>query len=68
MKIEIVTTPGEKLKETEFGPRYACYCLLQSLLNANHQAIVTICVDATDLAPVINRKPDVVIVILPVPN
>lgn len=61
MKIEIVTTPNEKLKETGFGSRYACHCVLQSLLNANHQAVVTVCVDAADLAEVINRKPDLII-------
>ncbi len=61
MKIEIVTTPNDKLKETGFGSRYACYCVLQSVLNANHQAVVTVCVDAADLAAVIDRKPDLII-------
>ncbi len=61
MKIEIVTTWNDKLKETGFGSRYACHCVLQSLLNAHHQAVVTVCVDAADLAAVINRKPDLII-------
>jgi D-alanine-D-alanine ligase len=61
LKIEIVTTPNEKLKETGFGSSYACHCVLQSLLNANHQAVVTVCVDAADLTAVINRKPDLII-------
>ncbi len=61
MKIEIVTTPNETLKETGFGSRYACQCVMESLLRAHHKAVVTVCVNAADLAAVINRKPDLII-------
>lgn len=61
MNIEIVTTPNNKLKETGFGPYCACETIMQSLLNSNHNAIVTVCENAHDLISVIKRKPDLVI-------
>lgn len=62
MNIEIITTPNNNLKETGFGSRYACYCVLKSLLDANHNAVVTVCKNIADLAAVIKRKPDLVII------
>jgi len=59
--IEIVTTPNDKLKETGFGPYSACETVMQSLLNSNHNAIVTVCKNAHDLASVVKRKSDLVI-------
>ncbi len=61
MDIEIVTTPNDKLKETGFGPHYACEEVMRSLLNSKHNAIVTVCKNAPALASVIKRKPDLVI-------
>jgi len=61
LNIEIVTTPNDKLKETGFGPYYACEEVMQSLLDSNHNAIVTVCKNVPALASVIKRKPDFVI-------
>ncbi len=61
MNIEIVTTPNDKLKETGFGPYYACENVMQSLLGSSHNAVVTVCRNETDLNSIIKREPDLVI-------
>lgn len=64
MDIEIVTTPNGTLKETGFGSRYACDGVMQSLLDSDHNAKVTVCLNATDLAAVVARKPDLILAVV----
>ena len=64
MDIEIVTTPNDALKETGFGPLHACDGVMQSLLDSHHNAIVTVCVNAADLAAVVARKPDLIMAVV----
>jgi D-alanine-D-alanine ligase len=61
LNIEIITTPNDNLKETGFGPLYACENIMQSLLNSNHNAVVTVCKNVLDLNSVIKRKPNLVV-------
>ena len=61
LNIEIVTTPNDELKETGYGPHQACEDVMQSLLTSNHNAVVTICENVSDLDSVIKRKPDLVV-------
>jgi len=62
--IEIVTTPNSTLKETGFGSSQACDSVMQSLLYSNHNAIVSVCVNAADLDAVIARKPDLILAVV----
>ena len=64
MNIEIVTTPNDNLKETGFGPHLVCQSILQSLLDTDHIAVVTICDTITDLYSIIQRKPDLVVIVV----
>ena len=61
MKIEIVTTPNEKLKETGFGSLKACQSVLESINKLGHDVKLNVCKSLDDLAQVVNRKPDFVI-------
>lgn len=61
MNIEIITNINDNLKETGFGPFYACENVKQALLRLGHMAIVTVCHDLSDLINVAKRKPDIVI-------
>ena len=61
MKIEIITTPNEKLKETGFGAVNACYSVLDSISKLGHDVKLNVCSSLNDLTMIVNRKPDLVI-------
>ncbi len=61
MKIEIVTTPNEKLKETGFGALQACQSVFDSIKKLGHDVTLNMCRSLNDLAPIVDRKPDLVI-------
>ena len=61
MKIEIVTTPNEKLKETGFGTLKACQSVFDSIKKLGHDVTLNVCRNLNDLAPIVDRKPDLVI-------
>lgn len=61
MKIEIITTPNEKLKETGFGAMNACHGVLNSMRKMGYAVNLTVCRTVDDLDAVIARKPDSVV-------
>jgi len=61
MKIEIITTPNEALKETGFGALKACNNVLESINRMDHQVELRVCKSLEDLENVVKRKPDLVI-------
>lgn len=61
MKIEIITTPNEALKETGFGTLKACQSILDSIKKIGHTVDITICKMMNDLEQVKQRKPDLVL-------
>ena len=61
MKIEIITTPNEELKETGFGTLKACHSVLDSINRLGHDVKLSVCKSLNDLAQIVNRKPDLVI-------
>ena len=60
MKIEIITTPNEKLKETGFGSLKACKKVLE-VLQKLYDVKLNVCKDRNDLDNIIDRKPDLVV-------
>ena len=56
MNIEILTIPNNTLKETGLGSFQACENIMESLLDSNHNAIITICKNETDLFAIVKRK------------
>lgn len=61
MKIEIITTPNETLKESGFGSFLACNDVLINIKGTGHEVRVSVCKNKGDLAEVVKRKPDLVI-------
>lgn len=61
MKIEIITTPNEELKETGFGTLKACQSVLDSVNKLGHDVKLNMCRNLNDLALIVARKPDLVI-------
>lgn len=61
MKIEIITTPNDKLKETGFGKLISCKNVLNSMAKSGHDIKLVVCKKAKDLADVVKRKPDLVV-------
>lgn len=61
MKIEIITTPNEELKETGFGTLKACQNVLDSINKLGHDVKLNVCRSLEDLALIVNRQPDLVI-------
>ena len=61
MKIEIITTPNEKLKETGFGTLKSCHSVLDSINKLGHNVKLNVCSSLNDLRMIVNRKPDLVI-------
>lgn len=61
MKIEIITSPNSKLKETGFGSLLACGDVLSALEGMGHMVLITICETIEDLESVIKRAPDLVV-------
>ena len=52
MKIEIITTPNEKLKETGFGSLKACNDVLE-VLQKSYKVKLNVCKDTNDLENII---------------
>ena len=61
MKIDIITTPNEALKETGFGTLKACQNVLDSINKLGHDVKLNVCRNLNDLARVVTRQPDLVI-------
>lgn len=61
MKIEIITTPNKKLKETGFGSINACQGMLSAISKMGHAVQLTVCKTKADLGNIIARKPDLVV-------
>ena len=61
LKIEIVTTNNEQMKETGFGTMTACRDVLESIQKRFKDAVISLCVNELDLAMVKERNPDLVV-------
>ena len=61
MHIEIITTPNETLKESGFGTLKACNSVFNAIQSMGHSARLCVCETKDDLAVVIKRKPELVI-------
>lgn len=61
MKIEIITTPNETLKETGFGMLKACNSVLESIKRMGYTTKLNVCKTPQDLDELVKRKPDLVI-------
>ncbi len=57
MKIEIVTTPNEGLKETGFGSLKTCKSLFDSMVKAGYAVNLNLCVTRDDLDEIVARQP-----------
>lgn len=61
MKIEIVTTPNESLKESGFGTQKACTSVLKAIHRMGHSVRLNMCKTRADLFSVVKRQPDLVV-------
>ena len=61
MRIEIITSLNNELKETGFGSHLACADVVESIERIGHIATLSICTSLNDLVNVVQRKPDLVI-------
>lgn len=61
MKIEIITTPNDELKETGFGSLKACTSVSDSIKTMGHCVKLNVCETMGDLDGIVKRKPDLVI-------
>ena len=61
MRIEIITSPNDELKETGFGSHLACKNVVESIERLGHIAMLSVCTYLSDLDNVVKRKPDLVI-------
>ncbi|MFK5915793.1 MAG: hypothetical protein QM484_15610 [Woeseiaceae bacterium] len=61
MKIEIVTTPNQQLKETGFGTLDACHSLLVAITNMGFAVKLNVCETKEDLDAIVKRNPDLVV-------
>ncbi len=61
MDIEIATTPNTTLKETGFGGPAACESLREAIQRAGHRVKLNVCQAEADLAAIVERRPDLVI-------
>jgi D-alanine-D-alanine ligase len=61
MKIEIVTTPNEMLRETGFGSVEACHSVLESIRKYGHAVSLNVCKTEEELHFVANKQPDLVV-------
>jgi D-alanine-D-alanine ligase len=60
MKIEIITTRNENLKETGFGTRASCVSIFDALKRMGHEATLNMCQTREDLDAIVKRQPDLV--------
>ena len=61
MRIEIITTSNEALKETGFGTLKACNNVLDSIRRLGYTVALNVCDMAGDLDEVAKRNPDLVV-------
>lgn len=61
MKIVIVTTANEKMKETGFGKMESCRDVLRSLKKRSEDVSISLCETQDDLRKVLDQNPDIVI-------
>jgi len=61
VKIEIITTRNEDLKETGFGTLKACASIFEALKRMGHEATLNMCQTRENLDEIVKRKPDLVI-------
>ena len=61
MRIEIVTTPNESLKESGFGALKACTSVLEAIQKMRHSVRLNMCETQEDLFAVVKRQPDLVV-------
>ncbi len=61
MKIEIITTLNNTLKETGFGSLQSCNNVLDSMTNKDYNLTLSVCKNVSDLVDVVKRKPDLVV-------
>lgn len=61
MRIEIITSPNNELKETGFGSHLACANILKSIEKMGHIVTLTVCTSLNDLDQIVKRKPDLVV-------
>jgi len=61
MRIEIITTPNESLKESGFGSLKACNSVFHAIQRMGHNVRLSVCETTTELAAVIKRKPELAI-------
>lgn len=61
MKIEIITTPNEALKESGFGALKACESVLEAIQQMGYSARLNVCKTKACLDEVAKRKPGLVI-------
>jgi len=61
LKIEIVTTPNKKLKETGFGTLKACNSVLGAIERMGYAVNLNICETKGDLDDIVERKPNLVV-------
>lgn len=61
MKIEIITTQNQHLKETGFGTIKACNGVLAAIRKMGYTVNITLCKTVDDLNNVIARKPDLAV-------
>ena len=58
MKIEIITTNNEHMKETGFGTISACKDVLESIQKRFKDVVISVCENELDLVKIKERKPD----------
>ena len=61
MRIEIVTTSNDDLKETGFGSYKACENILEAIDRMGHTAALTVCQSLSDLDKIVKRNPGLVV-------
>ena len=61
MKIAIITTPNNDLKETGFGAIQACNSVLASIEKLGYNVGINVCTCLNDLHNIVEQKPDLAI-------
>ncbi len=60
MKIIIITTANEHMKETGFGKMKSCQAVMQSVREKFEDVSISLCKTEDDLKNVLNQCPDIV--------
>jgi len=61
MRIEIITTPNDALKESGFGSLNACRSVLAATQQMGYRVRLNVCKTEDDLYDIVRRKPELVI-------